>query len=306
MRRRTALLGLATVALGLTSVPAPVGALTHEGFTVSREQPASTRDYPLIVGENAAGADAPEFGPAGCSDGGALSGACDAIPIDIVRPPEYDDYSPWGVEVTLKWESEQLTDDSVQETQSNDLDMYFYYASGEQLSTDGATGTNPEQALFVSPPTGKYFIIINNFTGANTGYTIDVKFIPEEQVEQVTEDDFARPRQPKPVAPATARPSGSTTSTTAATSSTVGGRPTLPTVEVGDDGDFSGVAIGGNRSGEPNIFEGGNPLDIARDEDAPPASGAALVGWLIALPAALLAAAWWLLRRRRPANILPS
>lgn len=295
---------MAAFAFGGTVVPQPAGALDQEGFTVSREQPKSTRDYQPIVGNNTAGADAPEFGPDGCGTGGALGAACDAIPIEIVRPPEYDDYTPWEVRVTLEWESQQVTDDSVQETQTNDMDLWLYFKSGEQLSSDGATGGNPEISQFVSPSSDTYYVIINNYAGVNTGYTLTVEFVPEEILPQVTEEDFARPRQPKAPAP----PRTTTTTAAPSTTTTVGNDDDddeLTAVVVGNDDDFTNIGLTPDDVSESGLLDAGDPLAVRDSDDAPPASGVALVAWLVAVPVLVLGVGWWLLRRRAPTGIVP-
>ncbi|HVM54424.1 MAG TPA: hypothetical protein VM262_14630, partial [Acidimicrobiales bacterium] len=69
-------------------------------------------------------------------------------------------------------------------------------------------------------------------------------------------------------------------------------------VEVGDDDDFSGIALDPLDASEDNIFQLGDPLAVAESREAPPASGVALLLWLVLFPAAVIGLGWWLVRRR--------
>lgn len=101
---------------------------------------------------------------------------CDVIPVEVELPADYDP------ELTYLFTTVELT--WAQPPDTNDLDMYFWVQNDEgEFEENGgsATGAKPERG---STEAHKFFVVINNFSGANDGYELSVKVTVERLGEK--------------------------------------------------------------------------------------------------------------------------
>lgn len=159
---------------------------------------------------------------------------CDAIPVEIVPPSNLsDDRDIFFTIFELHW------DDSA----GNDLDLQFYdnaqsTGTHEQLGASEST-RNPEVIRAANADLSEYHLVVVNYSGANTGYTIKARismdpFVsPTEAVapEPPKQDDSSGEEEPEFQAPEDL--SGEPPSSTPSAPSD----PSLPPVEGGVTGD---------------------------------------------------------------------
>ena len=161
----TAALALMTCSALLLWAASPAPAVLREGFEVSKDEPFEG-EYPAMGPGAPTGAEGNLTTPASC--GGAARIDCDTIPFSVVVPPEIqDDRDIFFVIVELSW------DDA---GGSNDLDLYLW-DNGQETGTQQevarhATADNPQIAKIANPDLGEYNVVVENFAGANAGYTI--------------------------------------------------------------------------------------------------------------------------------------
>lgn len=310
---RSATVGLivsVTVATALTLLGPPAGALPQPGMTITEDQ-VVVQEYPPIAGNNPAG-------EAHTPDVCMVSAYCDLIPIEVIVPDDITTDDEYFVQIEVEWDTRRAPGDPVLSPDGytlNDMDFYVYTdpptqeeaesrghtadTASDPTITDGATGTTPEVA-FLFKPKGKYLIVINNYLGANTGYTITLTWFTESipaPFEKLA-DEFRpsgsatplRPTGPVPTAPAPI----------AAPVASPGGVafPPLAPVEVVEDadfaaGDFETSGFEDELAAPPRV-----ELDVTPARATPP-SGAALFFWLLAVPLAVVALGGTALLRRR-------
>lgn len=184
MRNRVVLLGvLAFLLIGMVA-GGNVSARQQEGFTVTPSEPAE-EEYPAMgpgcpgCSTRAAGAGLAATPAAGQCGGSYVW--CDAVPVEIVPPTGLDDDRDiFFTLIELHW------DDS----QGNDLDLRFFdnaqeTGSYQQLGSSEST-KNPETIRVANADLGEYNVVVINYTGANTGYTVKAR---------ITTDPFENPNE---------------------------------------------------------------------------------------------------------------
>lgn len=160
MRRRVTILTVA--ALGLTGLISPlVRATEAEGFTVTDSALHHKKDFGPIVGNNPA-YDNPAL-VVSLSD-------CQTLPTSTAVEITWNIKStrPTKAQFTITWPA----------ADANDLDVYFFNDEGDLLA-QSASGDPKEQFNLGGLENGTYWVCVNNFSGANAGFTIeaDVAFL---------------------------------------------------------------------------------------------------------------------------------
>lgn len=147
-----------------------------EGQTINKDYPALPSQEPpavaLFFGNF--GQRSPNF----CRDNGQW---CDVIDLNIQLPAHYTSADFFKVDITLSWPNPSGV---------NDLNMYLHRAnsSGTQvLSSAGAN--NPEKITLQDPPDPKYWIVVNNARGVNSGYRLSVSFVGQGRIDAPEEPD---------------------------------------------------------------------------------------------------------------------
>lgn len=117
--------------------------------------------------------------PPTCRD----SSYCDVIDLSIDVPPEYGAANFFKVDIELRWSNP---------TGTNNLNLYVHRVNGLQvLSSVGAGATQPERVTLQDPPEQKYFVVVSNAAGPNTGYRLTATFVPQGGLaEPDADDDF--------------------------------------------------------------------------------------------------------------------
>lgn len=273
----------------------PGSAVAREGFTVSKEEPFEG-EYPAMGPGAPSGAEGNLTTPASCA--GAARVDCDVIKFEVIVPPEVDDDKDvFFTVIELSW------DDA---GGSNDLDLYLW-DNGQNTGTQTeiashATADNPQTAKIANPDLGEYNIVVENFAGANTGYTIRAivttdpfenpveslapeppKPEPEEGPEEEPEapEDLSGDEPPPPPGP--------------------GPDPTLPPVDAGSDEAFDfgfsdlddRITVNVDEFGGP----GGEQASAPRGADS--VSPAVLLASLVGAPALLVGSGAAVVWRRR-------
>jgi len=129
---------------------------------------------------------------------------CGVIPVTVNYPEGYDfENKEFALEIVLSWDQNRVVvDPNVRvggqaprpNTQGNDLDVYIYVkkpnASGAMVDTEigrSNTALQPERTK-VFGGFNVYDIVVSNFGGVNTGFKVDVNFIPSFIVASSAED----------------------------------------------------------------------------------------------------------------------
>ena len=301
-RRATAILLSAILAATTAVLAGDVGALEQESVTLPPESVVE-RDYPPIPAQDPAfvTVDHTVIDPPTC----AAMPSCHLVPIDVQAPDvaEGDDFS---MSLTISWASEQVSDNNVQPLQSNDLDV-FLYDDGQTAEAEGssgyteigssASGDNPERVQVYEPLLGRYNLVVINFVGGNTGWTLTAesilgRFVTPFEVLAPAPGSGTRNPANKPTT-TTTRP---TTTTTAPTTTTV----SIPEGVVLPDDDFDGGAFDPESAfADPQVALAElESLRNLRDEASSP-SALSLLLWLVAFPVALAGGVLLLVRGRR-------
>ena len=243
---------------------------------------------------------------------------CDVIPVEVELPADYDpELTYLYTTVELNW---------LQPPDTNDLDMYFWKLDDEghyEEAGGSATGAQPERA---STEAHKFFVVVNNFSGANDGYSLNVKVTVERLGEKPFEllEPEAAPLDlsggdagggPSPLAPS-ADPGPSFSAPTQNTVTAAGPTAVTPSVSSPTAPDFAGTATAPaladvdfapkGKAKNAIVGEGAfgsGPRAVAPETFAPASSSkpvptSVLVLWLAVLPIVLvLLAGVWLARR---------
>jgi len=177
MRTRFLLLSALTLLLMGTAVGGAVSARPQEGIRVAPNQPAE-KEYPAMGPGAPTGAAVPNT-PAACSSSTRTD--CDTVPVEIIPPSGLDDDRDIFFTII-----ELHFDDSA----GNDLDLHFYdngqsSGSQEELATSAST-KNPETVRVANADLEQYNLVIENFSGANTGYKIKAR---------ISTDPFQNPNE---------------------------------------------------------------------------------------------------------------
>ena len=191
MRNRFFLVTALAVLLMGTVAGGVVSARPQEGFSVSisepfeGEYPAMGPGCPGCSGRTGALATLPSTAQCG---GNYVW--CDAIPVEIIPPGGLsDDRDIFFTIFELHWDG----------SAGNDLDFQFYdnaqsTGSFEPLGSSAST-KNPEIIRAANADLGEYNLVVINYSGANTGYTIKAR---------ITTDPFTSPTEavaPEPPKP---------------------------------------------------------------------------------------------------------
>ena len=310
-------LGLAVTA---AVAPVPARALAVDPITVQPGQSVTVEYGPIPASDPATPQVLGPVDPGTCE----LSPGCNVILLEFAEPqgfsPEDDTYLG---EMVLSWETVFVGDRNAGAA-SNDLDLYVWAAAWAETEpgepchvpedapedfeapeycttnlSKSATPAPPERVRFDATSHRKYLLVINNFSGANLGYTIDISSRYERFVEPtgLPDSDFV-----PPVSTDTGSPSPS--------ASASGGAPPAfddlsPAGGLGAD-QFDLDPLPGDADNELLSLEGeglpgNNFLRRAAESSGPPrpVSGATVALWLAVLPVLLGGgAAYWFVRRR--------
>lgn len=146
------------------------------------------KDYPAIPSQEPPGV-APLFGnigqrsPAFCRDNGQW---CDVIDLIIQVPAHYTSSNFFRVDISLTWPDPSGI---------NNLNMYLHRTNGTQVLSS-ATATQPERITLQDPPDPKYWIVVNNAQGVNSGYRMSVTFVEQGRLDAPEEPDEFNFRTP--------------------------------------------------------------------------------------------------------------
>lgn len=310
--RRRALAAVAaaslTAAAVVVAVPGagPASAVSRGGIVVAEGQPAQA-NYPPIPG-NMPSSGVLNFFPDDCGSPdttppiavgtGAGSGFCDNVPIDV-KPPNVDANTPWVVEIEVSWDDP---------AGANDIDVVLFDdeqvrkregSTGYTPFGEAATADNPEKIRTYLLTLGRYNLVVLNYVGPNTGYTVTARMVIGEAFQNPFEllDD--------PPAPSV-DPSGGDAGGTAEAFADLSGSEgfdTFPGFQgfneltiVPDAGFGDELAASGISELPPTPFAGS--VGRIADSRPGPASGVLMFIWLVLLPAALVGGAATVMMRR--------
>lgn len=235
---------------------------------------------------------------------------CDTIPYSVDLPAGFNTHDFYmSTKVSVSWTSQRL-DNPAQPAQQNDIDIYVYAA---QKDADGnwvevghsASSNNPEIVTTEQP---NFILVVNNYSGVNTGYTVQTKNVLEH---------FTKPFE---LLGPTFRPTDSSGDTVAPTEPSVAPIEPAAPAPTGDGG-FTPIAPGAAAGGPPRSI---NLVDSKGATNVDDVSGRQLLAasslrraateskrpntllvvvWLAVLPLSLLGGLGMWLRRRSPAAI---
>lgn len=290
---------VALAAALLTFVVPPAGALAQQRITLS-EGEIKEASFGPIAGNNPAN---DLHTPEQCN----TSAYCDTIPVTIVRPADFDDSQDYFVQFQLTWDTRKVPDPAEPsgEYTTNDMDMFIYNdpivpnAGPDQdgVISSSASGGEPEIA-YLSLPNGNYSIVVVNFVGANTGYTLKLTWVSEAidtPFESLAPGYTPPPAESGPP-PVTAPPSTGTFDAPPLAA------PSLDIAPIEADTSF---ASGFDDSSASDVLAAPPNVDFqpASVSKPRPPSGLALVLWMLVVPltGVALGGAWL---SRRSANLL--
>jgi hypothetical protein len=186
--RRLALVALVAVAVAVAVSPI-VGATEAKGFTVTDTALHHKKDFGPIIGNNPA-YDNPAL-VVSLSD-------CQTLPTSTAVEIGWKISStrPTKSAFTLTWPA----------ADANDLDMYFFNEEGD-LIAQSASGDPKESFNIGGLENGTYWLCVNNFSGANAGFTVevDVDFLSLYERPPPPPTPIVK-RSPKPTPAPTATP----------------------------------------------------------------------------------------------------
>ena len=302
-RARAVAVVLAATAAVLGGLATGAAGLEQEGFTLPARETV-VKEYPSIP--------APE--PATVTVGGVVGpDECAALPscalVKVeVEIPDIDPGDDFSMELAISWPSERISDNNVQPVEQNDLDTYLF-DNGQMAEEEGSSGyteigssassDNPEVIRVFEPLLGTYNLVVQNFNGANQGWTVTAKSIvgdfesPFEALAPPPGGGTFNPNN-KPTTTTTTRP---TTTTTVATSTTV----SIPEGVVLPDDDFESGEFDPQSAALDAAGEARDQLLAAqaRSGDSEPPSTLMVVLWMVVVPLALAAGSVLLIARRR-------
>ena len=328
-RRAVSALALALcVVAGLAAGPA--AAVEGEKFTIRIDNDEKvTKAYDGMIVNDASS----EF--SGDPDTCAEAPFCTLVPLEVLLRDDFDpDVNEFVLTISLAWDDSGFNV-SGQAAQGNDLDMYIYK---QEENEDGeleyvevgrsAGQREPEVAKLFTPSDKDYFIVVYNYLGVNTGFTLAGSY-RDASIEDLPDYESGAPfRTPG----STSSGSDDASSAPAFDDSEVAATPTRPVfrspsrLPVAPDS-FSAPGSGGGTFAVPtapddgSVFDlpTGSERDLASDLAAnqtqdvfkprvasanpEPASPALLVFWLGVVPIVLAGAAAVVMLRRRPAAL---
>jgi hypothetical protein len=138
---------------GLIASAGSAFALEGEGFTMSNKTPNVKKDYGPIPGQN----------PGATAVDPTVS-ECNTLPSDVNVPITLEFQKEFGhlIKIQVLWEAPE----------ANDVDIYLFDEAGD-LVTSSASSSMPELVQLGSPSNGIYYLCVRNFSGPNTGFTVD-------------------------------------------------------------------------------------------------------------------------------------
>jgi hypothetical protein len=292
--RRLLTIVVSAAALGAIASVGPADALPQEGFTLPGGETVE-RSYPPIPSNDPATVtvDHTVMDPETC----AQFASCAVVPIDI-ELPDLEPGDDFYVRLTISWEVTDISDNNVQPLKSNDLDV-FLYDDGQKAEEEGssgyteigssATGDMPEMISAFEPTLGTYNLVVINFLGGNTGWTLKAESLVGE---------FEKPYEvlaPGPTTTTTRPPTTTTTRPSAAVAPTT--TITIPTAEIIPDDDFEGGAFAPTNDFTNQLVAQTDELAAVRETlaasrgtgDSPSATSVVL--WMLVMPAVVIGAA---------------
>jgi hypothetical protein len=301
-RAAAALVASAVVAItALVLVPGDARALTGSRLTIPAKQTVEV-DEPAIPSNDPATttAGAPPD-PETC----ASVPSCAVIPLTI-EVPQRNVGDDFVVYVDVSWSSQTVSDNNVQPVQSNDMDVWIYDDGQTEKAKDSsgyteigssASSDNPEEVKLFEPLLGQYNLVVNNFSGANTGFhikavsTVGVFEKPFESLSPGPNSGSVNPHN-KPMVTTTAPPPTMATTTTV----TIASGADIP------DDDFQGSAFAPERSSfDADLAAGQRAASALRTVGSKASSPSAMtvIGWMLLFPLALAGAVIAGLRARK-------
>ena len=306
------------------------GALPRAGLVVA-DGADTVATYGPVAGNNPSSQEVDPI-PSDCADPSedplalpVFFAACDVIPIKVVPPAvtESDDYF---LEIGLTWAPADQ-EEEVLGVAVNDLDMYLYdnQQVAQREDPESATYTQvgksagsvqPEKIRIFRPELGDYNLVVNNFSGPNTDYTITARIViglfesPFEALapnfsagdDETPSDESAAP----PMDFSADLPTPSASSPSNPFDGTFGFSPVPTPVDLGEvavlpDSDFDDFAEGSDFENQLNRQPALDAASAAFRPPPPPKPVAAIVllFWLLLVPLALAAAAWFFVVKRR-------
>ncbi len=179
----------ASILLGLIATAVIGGVALGEDvddFTVSEGQTVK-KDFPPLVGVQSPIA----FGdPATTRNANNCKAStqhwCDTSDLTIEVPSSYTSADFFKVDIALSWTPPST---------GNNVDLFVYRTTGSQVLSS-ATANNPERVSLQDPPERKYFIVVANISGTNSGYSLTVSFVPQGRIDAPEEPDEFNFRSP--------------------------------------------------------------------------------------------------------------
>jgi hypothetical protein len=191
MRRRLALLALSALAV-MGGSPLAL-ALESEGFTITDEKLHQTKEFGPIPGQNP-GPTAADLTLSDCK----LLPSSNAVEVGW----KIKSTRPTKAQFSISWPA----------AEANDLDLYFFDDEGNMLASSASS--DPKESFNLGGlENGTYWVCVNNFSGANAGFTLDVEAqfltlyerppepptpIPRPTKEARTPAPTAEPTEPPP------------------------------------------------------------------------------------------------------------
>jgi hypothetical protein len=289
------------------------GALQQDPLTATPTAPATQTYGPLAGGGGGTTVDRGTFvDPETC----ATSAYCDIIPVHVDSSSLDPDREEWFVNFEVSWETQVLEVPAYGDLSANDLDIYVFTdpyddsagpdEDGDLGGAAGATGSEPEK-IGLRNAGGDFLLAVNNFNGANTGYSVNVSFDvrpypnpfeslpPDSSGGLLPSRPAAGPFRAPPPPSFAGVPDPAFTTPTPAPDLSLGGD--APDSSFGED-------PGTNSFDEALASPDTVPVSSAAPATFAAPSGLALVLWLLVLPLALVALGSGLLARRQATRLV--
>jgi hypothetical protein len=325
-RRLSALVVLST--LVLLGAPRPALADRVEAITVGPNQTLS-KEYGPILAQEAVQANLGNVPPDTCE----LLPSCNLVPVDFTAPPNANKLDTYLAQIDVFWETQGIGDRNVGES-TDDLDVWLWAAEWAQKDAAGdpcyvpPTDTEyepPEYCTFplahsantgpIVPETVRidvqshdhYLLVVNNSTGVNLGYRVDIasRYVAYDAPVESTEGAFAPPASGLEAPPFTGSGLGSSPSSsvieTGPSAGVPGAASLSPFADVpGADEDLTDLS-----ATDINAALKGAQLKRTSNNFGPaaPVSDSTVVVWLVLVPLVLVGLGGWWLMRHRPAAL---
>lgn len=176
--RRLAQLGaLGLLVAMLAGSAMPSSALEQEGLKVAENETDAREYQPIPLFNPAPDTAAVDTSPESCR----TAAWCDVIPLDVVRAPGVGPDDEYFVQVKLEWETDEIPENEVtgEARTTNDLDLYVWDDDPEAPAPrymSASVGEPEELSMF--RPVGRYWVVVANYLGFNTGYRLSAHYEP--------------------------------------------------------------------------------------------------------------------------------